>query len=165
VKYSPPVTPGAMMKPPGNSAAFSLKEGANCTSTWEAFIQRIDGLEQIIAPRGESFCEDRVGGIGAVKHLEAMFFTGNVCIEQPNPPVELVDHVDNLRCLSFRSRARIKMTLVFHGMLQNKPSSRDQRGLRISMERESQEPCQPRRSRRLSSTTKAAGQLGGFFLQ
>jgi hypothetical protein len=92
---------------------------------WQSFIQRVDSLEQIIAPRGECTCEDRVGSIGAVKHLEAMFFTGNVGIEQPDSPVELVNHVDYLRCLPFCSRARIKMTLVSHCMLQDEPVLRD----------------------------------------
>jgi hypothetical protein len=87
----------------------------------KAFLQRRDRVQKITAPRCETPSENRVGGVGSVKYPGPFLFGGNVGIEQFDAAIELANHLPYQHGLPLRAFARIKMTLVFHCMLQNDP--------------------------------------------
>ena len=93
-------------------------------------FERGDGVLEIVAASCEHPREDRISDRGTVGYPDAFLFGGDIAIQKVNGAIEIADHLPDLRRIPLRGFACIKMTLVFHGMLQSKPFWRDQRGPR-----------------------------------
>jgi hypothetical protein len=108
------------------NALFDLRHFGNplgSLGNWKSFLQRIDGVHEVIAARCHDPCENRISGVRLVGYAGTFLFGRNVAIEQLGVAMEFADHLPDQGRFALCSRMRIKMTLAFHRVLQNSPGS------------------------------------------
>src|ERR1700736_386702 len=80
----------------------------------KALFKRSNSVPKIVPACCQRRGEDRIRGVGAIRHPRSLLFGGNVAIEELNSPIEVDNHLPDLRRLPYDGFARIKMTLAFH---------------------------------------------------